>query len=175
MADIIEISELDLAECLGLSGRRIRQLHKDDIVVKTQRGKYDLKASVKGYIKFIKDSEKSDGGNIEKLKMSKEAATLSHELLKKRKTELQVEQMEKKLHRAEDVEFFWNTMVLAAKSRLTAIPVKAAPLLVGIEDRKEVQAILKREISEALNEIANYDVNMFDVDFEDDTDGAEAE
>lgn len=163
---LIEVTEVELAECLGLSTRRIRQLFKESVAVKSQRGKYDLTASVKNYINLLRQNEKKNADSLEKLKTAKEATTLQHEQLKKRKTELLVNQMEKKLHRAEDVEYFWNAMVLSVKSRLTAIPVKCAPVLVGIEDRKEIQAILKREVAEALNEIAEYDVNQYDSDFE---------
>lgn len=165
MADAFEVTEVELAEYLGLSTRRIRQLYKDGVVIKSQRGRYDLKASVLGYIKTIRQDETKKGADLEKLKISKEAESLMHERLKKRMTELKVLELEKKLHRAEDVEYFWNAMVMAAKSRLTSIPVKCSPLLVGIEDRKEIQAILKREVAEALNELANYDVDKFDIDF----------
>ena len=165
MADVIEVTEVELAEYLGLSTRRIRQLFKEGVVIKSQRGRYDLKSSVLGYINSIRQAEKKKDVDLEKLKISKEAEGLMHERLKKRITELKVQEMEKKLHRSEDVEYFWNTMVLAAKSRLTSIPVKAAPLLVGIEDRKEIQSILKREVAEALNEIADYDVEKFDMDY----------
>ena len=175
VADIIEVTEVDLAEALGLSTRRIRQLYKEGVVTKSQRGRYDLKRSVLGYINTIRQQEDKKGADLEKLKISKEAEALMHERLKKRKTELVVLEMEKKLHRAEDVEYFWNAMVLAAKSRLTAIPVKCAPLLVGIEDRKEIQTILKREVADALNEIAEYDVDKFDMEFGEDDAGDEPE
>lgn len=168
MAEYIEVTEVDLAEYLGLSTRRIRQLVKEGVVIKSQRGRYDLQKSVLGYINSLRQEEKQQSANLDKLKISKEATALQHEQLKKRKTELQVQELEKKLHRAEDVEYFWNAMALAAKSRLTAIPVKCAPVLVGIEDRKEIQAILKREVAEALNEIAAYDVDKFTTNLEDD-------
>lgn len=175
MADVVEVSEVELAEYLGLSTRRIRQLFKEGVVIKSQRGRYDLKQSVLGYINSIRQLDKKKDADLEKLKISKEAESLMHERLKKRMTELKVQELEKKLHRSEDVEFFWNSMVLAAKSRLTSIPVKCAPLLVGIEDRKEIQSILKREVAEALNEIADYDVDKFDLEFEDEYAGEEAE
>ena len=175
MAELIEVTELELAEYLGLSDRRIRQLFKEGIVFKSQRGRYDLQRSVLGYINSIRQQEKRAGENIEKLKIAREAESLTHERLKKRITELKVNELEKKLHRSEDVEYFWNAMVLAAKSRLTSIPVKCAPLLVGIEDRKEIQNILKREVAEALNEIANYDVDKFDTDFEEEESSDDSE
>lgn len=171
--NIVEVREIELAEYLGLSDRRVRQLFKEGVVHKTQRGKYDLKKSVQGYINQLRTSQTPNDETLEKLKIGSEAEKLSHEKLKKRKTELHVLQMEKKLHAQEDVEFFWNTMVLAAKSRLTAIPVKLSPVLVGIEDRREIQTILKREIADALNEIADYDVEQYDTDFEESDDEPE--
>ena len=170
MNEITEVTEKELSEYLGLSDRRIRQLFKQGILIKSQRGKYDLKASVLGYINSLRDKEKNKDEALEKLKISNEAEKLTHERLKKRRTELQVLQIEKKLHAQEDVEYFWNTMVQAAKSRITAIPVKLAPQLVGIEDRKEIQSILKMEIGDALNEISNYDVSKFDAEFEEEDD-----
>lgn len=175
MADVVEVTEVELAEkYLGLSTRRVRQLVKEGVVIKSQRGRYDLQKSVLGYINSLRQDEKKQDANLDKLKLSKEATALQHEQLKKRKTELQVQELEKKLHRAEDVEYFWNAMVIAAKSRLTSLPVKCAPILVGIEDRKEIQSILKREVAEALNEIAAYDVDTFTTELgEEDWDDAE--
>lgn len=169
MSDIIEVSEIELADYLGLSDRRIRQLFKQGVVIKSKRGKYDLKASIKSYLNFLraKDEETKKNESLEKLKISKEAETLMHERLKKRKTELQVLQLEKKMHTSEDVEFFWNAMVMTAKSKITAIPVKCAPLLLGIEDRREAQAILKREIDAVLNELADYDIDLFESEYDD--------
>lgn len=175
MAGLIEVTEVELAEYLGLSTRRIRQLYKEGVVLKSQRGRYDLKGSVLGYIKSIRQAESKKDVDLEKLKISKEAESLMHERLKKRKTELVVLEMEKKLHRSEDVEYFWNSIILAAKSRLTSIPVKTAPLLVGIEDRKEIQAILKREVADALNELAEYDIDNFEMDIGDEYAGDETE
>ena len=170
LVDILEVTEAELAEYLGVTTRRIRQLSQEGIAIKSQRGKYDLKTSVQNYIGTLKDKDKNKNENLEKLKIAKEAETLTHEKLKKRKTELQVLQMEKKMHTSEDVEHFWNAMVLTAKSRLTAIPVKVAPILIGLEDRKEIQSILKREVSEALNELANYDAEQFESEYADDDD-----
>lgn len=170
MSDIIEIGENDLADMFGVSTRRIRQMVKEGVVIKVKPGKYDLKASTQNYIQGFKDREKQKDQSLEKLKQANEAEKLMHERLKKRKTELQVLTLEKKLHRSEDVEFFWNNMILAAKSRLTAIPVKAAPLLVGIEDRKEIQTILKRHVTEALNELADYDIDQFESEIDIDED-----
>lgn len=167
--EMLTVREMELAEYLGLSDRRVRDLVKLGVLDKNKDKTYNLKQNILAYINYVRGGEGKDE-TLEKLNIARAAETLSHEQLKKRKTELQVLSLEKKMHAQEDVEYYWNTMVLAAKSRLTAIPVKCAPVLVGIEDRKEVQSILKREISDALNEISEYDINQFDKDPEESDD-----
>lgn len=164
--EVIEVTDKELAEYLGVSDRRVRMMVGEGIVVKVKAGRYDLKASVINYINAMKAAQKKNEESMDKIKLAKEAEGLTHERLKKRKTELQVLQLERKMHMQEDVEFFWNAMVVAAKGRISAIPVKVAPLIVGIEDRKEAQAILKREIDDALNELADYDIDQFDNEYD---------
>lgn len=160
-SSIIEVTEVELADMLGVSQRRVRQLAVDGVAVKTRAGRYDLKLSVQNYIRNIKDKDKTANQGIDKIKAAREAEGLMTDRLKKKKIELQVRKMENQLHEAEDVKMIWNTMIVAAKSRITSIPTKTAPKLVGLENIKEVESILSREVKEALNEIAEYDVNKF--------------
>ena len=51
----------DLADWLGITGRRAQQLVDDGIVVKSGRGSYDLKASVQGYINELRREKKTSG------------------------------------------------------------------------------------------------------------------
>lgn len=151
----------ELAEYLGLTGRRVRQLKQEGIVIGAANGHYELKASIQNYIEFLK--EKVDARNADQLRNDIELEKLLHERVKKRKSELMVAQLENKLHREEDVERVWSNMVVATKARLLAIPVRISPLLVGEDDINEIQAIIKREIYEALNEVADYDPAAFEV------------
>ena len=148
----MEVSTEQLANCLGITTRRVQLLAKESVVLKLRRGTYDLEKSVQGYITY----------KVESLEQSQEQKSLDeiradHERWKMRKTQLAVRLMEGKLHRAEDVERVWTQSAAAVRSRLLGIPVKAAPQVVGMEDAGEVQKILQREVAEALNEIAAYD------------------
>lgn len=49
-------------------------------------------------------------------------------------------------------------MVLACRSRLLAIPAKTAPRVVGCSNIAEVEAVLKKDVHEALDELADTDV-----------------
>jgi hypothetical protein len=40
---------------------------------------------------------------------------------------------------------------------LLSLPVKLAPRLEGVSDRKEIKAVIEAAVYEALNELSNYD------------------
>lgn len=148
----MEVAADVLANCLGITPRRVQLLAKQGAVVKLRRGIYDLEKSVQSYISY----------KLESLEESQEQKSLDeiradHERWKMRKTQLAVQLLEGKLHRAEDVERVWTQSAAVVRSRLLGIPVKAAPQVAGMEDAGEIQQVLQREVAEALNEIAGYD------------------
>lgn len=148
----MEVAADVLANCLGITPRRVQLLAKQGTVVKLRRGVYDLEKSVQSYITY----------KMESLEESQEQKSLDeiradHERWKMRKTQLAVQLLEGKLHRAEDVKRVWTQSAAAVRSRLLGIPVKAAPQVAGMEDAGEIQQVLQREVAEALNEIAGYD------------------
>lgn len=162
--EILEISEKELAEYFGVSDRRIRQLAKEEIAIKTKPGSYDLKKSVQNYIDFIKieDDKTIETKGLLEIELQKEK--LEHERLKRKKTEMHIHQMQRKLHRAEDVEYIWNKIAIAIKTRISAIPTKAAPILVDIKNVNEVKEILSKQIDDILIEIAMYNINDYDTE-----------
>lgn len=147
----MEVNTSTLGECLGLSRKRVSDLTKEGVLVKVQRGTYDLGESVQGYINWRLSAKKKS-----KAERTLDEVKAEHEELKMRKTELAVRLMENKIHRADDVKRVWTGMAAAVKSRLLSIPIKAAPQVAGVENIPEVQKLLSREIMEALNEIAEY-------------------
>ena len=148
----MEVSADVLAQCLGLTTRMVQLLAKQKILVRVRRGVYCLEKSVQAYITYKLDSlEASDE------EKSLDEIRADHERWKMRKTQLAVQLLEGKLHRAEDVERVWSQSAAAVRSRLLGIPVKAAPQVAGMEDAGEIQQVLQREVAEALNEIAGYD------------------
>ena len=170
----IEVTEAELAEILGLSDRRIRVLANDGIVFKTKPARYDLKKSVKGYIEFIKDTKKEEKQGIDKIKLAREAEGLMHDKLKKRKTELQVLQIEREMLFTKDVITMWADFAAMVKAKLLNIPTKLAPQLVGVEDANTIKKAIGAEVAEALNEIADFDINKFEENLQfDEDEGAE--
>lgn len=165
--EAIFVTAGQLGACLGLTDRRVRQLKNEGIVISARGGKYDLQKSVLSYIQNLRDRQKEKKLDLEQIAREIEQEKLEHERLKKRKTQLIVEQMEKRLHDARDVESYWNQMCVTIKSRVTAIPVKVSPVLAGMTEKDEIKQVLKREIADALTELSEYDMNLFDIEYED--------
>jgi len=152
----VVVSTAEISEILGLSDRRIRQLEKEDALVKINRGKYDLKASVQRYIEYIKaQAEKTE----EELDLTKEKTLLTR--ANRQKVELELQIMRGELHRSEDVRRVMNNMLGAFRARVLAIPSKTAPQLLSQTDLAVVQDIIKKEVYEALQELSEYDPHVF--------------
>ena len=152
----VVVSTAEISEILGLSDRRIRQLEKEDALVKISRGKYDLKASVQRYIEYIKEqAQKTE----EELDLTKEKTLLTR--ANRQKVELELQIMRGELHRSEDVRRVMNNMLAAFRARVLAIPSKTAPRLLAQTDLAVVQDIIKKEVYEALQELSEYDPHVF--------------
>ncbi|GAV21597.1 hypothetical protein [Carboxydothermus pertinax] len=150
------VSTPELAEILNLSERRIQQLVKNEIISKIGRGKFYLPTVVQEYISWIKTQL---GNSDEELDLKKEKTLLTR--AHRQKVELELQIMRGELHRSEDVRRVMNDMLGAFRARCLAIPTKAAPRLQGKTDLAVIQDIIKKEVYEALTELADYDPEVF--------------
>ncbi|MEW6718903.1 MAG: terminase small subunit [Thermodesulfobacteriota bacterium] len=64
---------------------------------------------------------------------------------------------------ADDAEKLWSAQVTACRSRLLAIPTKATPRVVGLENHAEVNDVLQTLIYEALDELAGGNLDVEEV------------
>ena len=159
---ILVCNTAHLAEMYGVSERQIYNQIDSGVAVKIGANKFDCVKSVFNYITKMRDQEKIRNQTPEQIKAETEAVKLEHERLKSRKTELQVLEMEGKLHYEEDVKALWNDIVVAAKSRLSAIGVKLAPQLRGETDEGIIQEHIDREVYDALKELSEYNSGDFE-------------
>ena len=146
----------ELAEVMGLSGRRIRQLEKEGVFPKVARGRWDIAQVMQGYVSCIKAQAAKSG---EELDLTQERTLLTRANRKKAELELQI--MKGELHRSEDVEWVMNDMLGAFRARCLTIPSKTAPRLQGQTELAVIQNIIKKEIYEALLELSDYDPEVF--------------
>lgn len=152
-----------LAKLFHLTERRIQQLARDGVIPKPEKGRYDLAGCVQAYVKYLQ--ERANGrGDIEPQDAYLERARL----LKAQadKTELEVKAMNGELIAAERAEFLWSGLVSAFRARLLALPVRCAQIVTSLTNYTEIEACLRAQVYEALNELSRYDPGQGDRDIE---------
>lgn len=149
------VSTKQLSEIIGLSDRRVRQLESEGTLIKIGRGKYDLPASIQKYVEVIKEQSKPD--EVTELNIEKTLLTRVNRM----KAEMELKIIQGQVHKSEDVEKVMNDMLSSFRAQLLVIPGKAAPRLLGQSEIEPIKEILKSYIFEALQELADYDPNMF--------------
>lgn len=162
--EVLVCTTAHLSKMYGVSERQIYNQTDNGIAVKIGANKYDCVKSVSNYIKKMRDQEKLRNQTPEQIKAETEAVKLEHEKLKARKTELQVLELEGKLHYEEDVKALWNDIIVAAKSKLSSIGVKLALQLKGETDEGVIQDLIDREVYDALKELSEYNSSDFEAE-----------
>lgn len=138
MAKRIIAKEDTLSNWLGISGRRIREVCKE---AKVDTGKYNLEMAIKIYIESLKGTGKDEMAELRRADRELKEYKLS--MLKRETVPL------------EHVKLAIADMQYRTKAKAMSIPVKASLELLGKDNRKEIEVILKRHINGFLNEMSN--------------------
>jgi phage terminase Nu1 subunit (DNA packaging protein) len=146
------LTKKELANAAGYSYRRLYDIDRNlpadaKLFVPGENGKYDLAAFVQRWVDYNVSSERGTNQSLEEVKAV-------HELVKTRKTELEVARMEGRLVDVQDVRRLWADIANAVMQNMIRLPSKLAPVLTMMESVPAISAILDREIREALIQIA---------------------
>lgn len=98
-----------------------------------------------------------------------ERARLTHH--QANKTELESKVLKGQLIHAETVEQVQGDMVSSFRSKILAIPTKAAHSMIGLDDLNEAKEILKEYLYEALSELADYEPRQYGIVAQDSSNG----
>lgn len=149
MSNPQRVSVTTLAQFLNLTPRQVQNLANDGVIHKDARGEYEMAASIQSYIRYLQRSRQGNSGSDEllKIKTRKEEA-------KTRMAEMEVRRLEGELIPASDVAKAWTDMVAHLRAKMLALPAKLAPQLLAAEDLNATQTLLKKQITEALQELA---------------------
>ena len=157
-----------LAKLLNLTEVRIQQLAKLGVVVKGERGRYDLWASIKGYVAYLQSRNVSrpgsgvaatDGGEVTGEDYQKHRARLYK--AKADAAELEASLIRGRLHDADAVRKVMEDMISSARAKLLGVKRKAAGKVIGLTDLAAIEAAIEEPIIEALNELTHYDPSRF--------------
>lgn len=157
-----------LAKLLNLTEVRIQQLAKLGVVVKGERGRYDLWASIKGYVAYLQSRNVSrpgsgvvatEGGEVTGEDYQKHRARLYK--AKADAAELEASLLRGRLHDADAVRKVTEDMISSARAKLLGVKRKAAGKVIGLTDLAAIEAAIEEPIIEALNELTQYDPSRF--------------
>lgn len=154
----ILVSSKTLEALFGVKDRTIRDLADKGIIKRDSHGKYLFWNSAKSYITALKVANAGKGNvktDDDESDLDLEAEKAQHERLKRQITEIKLQLIKGQVHKAEDVEAVMTDMFEKFKSKMTALPSKLARKLEG-KSRTEIQRVLKKEIDNALVELASY-------------------
>ena len=140
-----------LAECLGLSKRRVLDLAQEGVIPKSVEREYDLVPSVRGYIESLRS--RTDPASIS---LTQEKALLAKR--QRERIELELAQTRGGLISVKLVKEEWEKLISASRARLLVIPTKLAPLIFTLKSIPEIKEVIENVIHEALRELARTEV-----------------
>ena len=150
-----------MAKLFELDPRRVQQLAKEGVLpAASQRPyKFDLLPTVKAYIRYLRDranGKEAKTADTVKAEADKLRAEADLKQSKAKIAELQLKELEGKMHRSEDVEALTNDLVYTARSMIMALPGRLAMDVVQAGSANEASALIRAECYKILNELAGY-------------------
>lgn len=150
-----------IAKLFDLNVRRVQQLAKEGILpAASQRPyKFDLLPTVKAYIRYLRDranGKEAKTADTVKAEADKLRAEADLKQSKAKIAELQLKELEGKMHRSEDVEALTNDLVYTARSMIMALPGRLAMDVVQAGSANEASALIRTECYKILDELAGY-------------------
>lgn len=152
------VNQKELAQCLGISSRRVRALREEGLFQTQQNGRgYPLEICIQEYIEYKINAELGRSASI-----SKEKVQAEHEEVKKQISLLKLRRLRRELHEAVDVDYYLSDMLARFKNRLLALPSKMAVEVSGEKDVNQIIQILQNDILDALEELSEYNPDEID-------------
>jgi hypothetical protein len=146
------LTKKELANVAGYTYRRLydidRNLPDDEkLFVPGENGKYDLAIFVQRWVAYNVSREQGTSRSLEEVRAV-------HEIVKTRKTELEVQRLEGRMVDVQDVRRLWADIANAVMQNMIRLPSAVAPMLLMMDNVGEISSILDRAIREILNQTA---------------------
>lgn len=149
-----------LAKLFNLTEVRVQQLAKLGVVVRNERGKYDLWPSIRGYVRYLQDRGITRGGGGTDADVVGEDYNRHRARLYKARAdaaELEAQLLRGRVHDADAVADVWNDMIANARAKLLPIGRSICGILKALKTESEIQDRIDTEVINALNELSEYD------------------
>ena len=149
-----------IAEIFGSDVRRVQQLNKAGVIKGQGRSPvmYDLLPTIKALFRYQRDliQGKEKDTDIVDLEAQKLRAEVEMKQARAKKVQMEADELEGKMHRAEDVEAINTDHALYIRSLLMAIPGRLAVDCAKCKSPAEVSEVLQKEVYYVLNNLAEY-------------------
>lgn len=154
-------STREIADIFGVDDRWVQSLAKEGVIpaASTRPYKFDLLPTIKAYIKHLR--EKANGkeaktAGIAKAEADKLRADADLKQSKAKIAEMQLKELEGKMHRSADVEAMTNDLVFTVRSMIMALPGRLAMDVTQAASAAEASDMIRSECYKILNELAGY-------------------
>ena len=147
-----------IAELFGVTERRVEQLAQKKIIPKAGKGVFDLGPTVAAYIRYLHGlANGAISADVSELNQRLLQAQAEEREVRASMAQLELAEMEGRLHDAADVKKIMTDIIVALRSRILGVPSKLAPTLADISDPAAVADRLQTELGDTLKELAGYD------------------
>lgn len=151
----IALTKKELATVAGYSYRRLHDIDMDlpgqkKLFVPSEDDpkKFDLALFVQRWVAYNKDTAEEENEELSVVKAQ-------HERVKKEKTEIEVARMKGEYAEITEVQRLWGNLATIVRGRFVNLARKLAPALVMIDNPDRIEAIIDRDVRDALSLIAN--------------------
>ena len=136
-----------LCTLTGLSDRRHRQLAAEGYFPPPVRGQYQLTQTVQGLFRYFREQQHrgNDEFAVERLRKTRAEANLAEIRLAKERRDA----FDRKA-----VMRCWENILMVVRQKILAIPSKVSSRLAYMDDQKEIEADLDKEVADALEELS---------------------
>ena len=151
MAEIPSYPVGTIAKLLDLTERHVRRLVADGVLIRDdgKRGRYPV-TNVTLYIRYLR--ERAFGQQTSETDLHSEKIRLAK--AQADRTEMEVGTLKESLIKTHEVIDKWSELIGNCRARLLNTPAKIAHLVIAAEDYATAEEIIRTEIHEALNELA---------------------
>lgn len=149
----VSLTKKELATAAGYTYRRLYDIDRDlpadeKLFVPGENGKYDLAMFVQRWVNYNVGNERGTNQSLDEVKAV-------HELVKTRKTELEVARMEGRLVDIQDVRRLWADLANTVMQNMLRLPNKLAPILQMVDSVPVIAGMIDREIRDVLEALAD--------------------
>ncbi len=155
------VSSSEIAKLIGKTSRTVQQLTSDGILPTVEiknktrvTRKYDKYKTMHAYIRYIE--EKAAGKNGSDKENEKLQVEIEIKKTKLKMEQIKLDELEGKMHSAEDVEEMTTDLVMCVRSNLLAMPGHVAVELAQINDASEISVKMQEAVNSILKELAGY-------------------